>query len=49
MSDIREIFNHVHEETVRRCEYCGRAMSRSDVNDTGSLCRDCYEREYYND
>ena len=42
-----EIDRWVHEETVRHCEYCGRPMTRSDVNDYGSLCEDCYMREYY--
>ena len=45
--NIAAIHHHVHKEKVRRCEYCGRPMSRSDVNDYGSLCGDCYEREYY--
>ena len=35
---IAEVVNHVHHEVVRECEYCGRPMSRSDVNDYGSLC-----------
>lgn len=47
--EIAAIHYHVHEEKVRRCEYCGRPMSRSDVNDYGSLCESCYEREYYGD
>lgn len=44
--DIRDIFYHTHEEIVRRCEYCGKPMTRSEVNDTGSLCESCYSREY---
>lgn len=45
--EIAAIHHHVHEEKVRTCEYCGRPMSRSDVNDYGSLCESCYQREYY--
>ena len=44
---IFEVARYVHEETVRHCEYCGRPMSRSDVNDYGSLCERCYMREDY--
>ncbi len=36
-----------HETTVQHCEYCGKPMSRSDVNDYGSLCEKCYMKEYY--
>ena len=39
--------DYVHNETVRHCEYCGKPMSRSDVNDYGSLCERCYIKEYY--
>ena len=38
---------HVHHETVRTCVYCGKPMTRSDVNDYGSLCETCYMKEYY--
>ena len=38
-----------HIETVRNCDYCGTPMTRSDVNDYGSLCERCYMREYYNE
>ena len=44
---IFEVARYVHEETVRHCEYCGKPMSRSDVNDYGSLCESCYMKEYY--
>lgn len=44
---IRDVFNHVHREIVRHCDYCGKAMTRSDVNDYGSLCEQCYMKEYY--
>ena len=46
-ASIFEVANYVHHETVRHCEYCGRPMSRSDVNDYGSLCERCYMKEYY--
>lgn len=36
-----------HHEIVRECEYCGKPMTRSEVNDFGSLCEECYMREYY--
>ena len=39
--------HHVHGEYVRECAYCGKPMTRSDVNDYGSLCERCYMREYY--
>ncbi len=44
---IFEVAKYVHEEKIRHCEYCGRPMSRSDVNDFGSLCESCYMKEYY--
>ena len=46
-ASIFEVANYVHHETVRHCEYCGKPMSRSDVNDYGSLCESCYMKEYY--
>ena len=36
-----------HHETVRECAYCGKPMTRSEVNDFGSLCEECYMKEYY--
>ena len=39
--------HHVHHETVRYCDYCGKPMTRSDVNDYGTLCESCYMKEYY--
>ena len=44
---IFKVARYVHEEAVAHCEYCGKPMSRSDVNDYGSLCESCYMREYY--
>lgn len=44
---IFEVAKYVHEETVAHCEYCGKSMSRSEVNDYGSLCERCYMDEYY--
>lgn len=35
------------EKKNRHCEYCGKKMSYSEENDYGSLCEDCYMREYY--
>lgn len=40
-------FDYVHNENVRCCEYCGKPMNRSEVNDYGSLCESCYMKEYY--
>ena len=36
-----------HHETVRECAYCGKPMTRSEVNGFGSLCERCYMEEYY--
>lgn len=44
---IFEVAHYVHGRIVRHCEYCGRGMTLSDVNDYGSLCEDCYMKEYY--
>ncbi len=44
---IFEVAHHVHHTIERYCEYCGRPMSPSDVNDYGSLCEGCYMKEYY--
>ncbi len=44
---LMDVVRYVHEETVRHCDYCGKPMSRSDVNDYGSLCERCYMKEYY--
>lgn len=46
-ASIAEVFNHVHREIVSYCEYCGKPMTRSEVNDYGSLCESCYMKEYY--
>ena len=46
-ASILEVVRYMHEETVAHCEYCGKPMSRSDVNDYGSLCERCYMKEYY--
>lgn len=35
-----------NEDTVRCCDYCGRPMNRSEANDYGTLCEDCYRKEY---
>lgn len=44
---IFEVAHEVHNVTVRHCDYCGKPMNRSDVNDYGSLCESCYMKEYY--
>lgn len=46
-ASLIDVFNHVHRDIVRNCEYCGKSMTRSDVNDFGSLCETCYMKEYY--
>lgn len=46
-ASIFEVANYVHHETVRHCDYCGKSMNRSDVNDYGTLCETCYMKEYY--
>lgn len=35
------------DKTVRHCDYCGREMTQSDVDDYGTLCESCYMEEYY--
>ena len=44
---IFEISHFVHHTVARHCEYCGKPMTPSDVNDYGSLCAVCFGREYY--
>ena len=34
-------------KTVRQCDNCGKDMTKSEVDDYGSLCERCYMREYY--
>ena len=45
--NIFEVAHQTHKVTVAYCEYCGKPLSVSDVNDFGSLCESCYMREYY--
>lgn len=33
------------EEEIKYCEYCGKEIE--DTNDTGTLCYNCYIKEYY--
>ena len=47
IGNIFEVANQTHHMVVRYCEYCGKPMSESDVNDFGSLCETCYMKEYY--
>ena len=44
---IFRITHFVHHTVARHCDYCGKPMSLSDVNDFGSLCERCYMKEYY--
>ena len=44
---IYDVVKYVHEETVGECECCGQPLTRSDVNDFGTLCERCYMKEYY--
>ncbi len=44
---IFEVAHYMHHTVSRHCEFCGRPMSPSDVNDFGSLCERCYMEEYY--
>lgn len=46
---IYDVVHETHDVTVRYCEYCGKPMSESDVNDYGSLCEQCYMKEYYDE
>jgi len=46
-ASMAEVFHHVHREIVAECEYCGKSLTRSEVNDYGSLCERCYTKEYY--
>ena len=48
-ASMTEVFHHVHREIVSECEYCGKPLTRSDVNDYGSLCERCYMKEYYDE
>lgn len=41
------LLNLERNKVVRQCENCGKDMTESDVNDYGSLCENCYYREYY--
>lgn len=46
-ASIFEVAHYVHHEPIRRCDNCNKPMSRSNVNDYGSLCETCYMKEYY--
>ena len=45
--NIFKVAHQTHHVVVHYCEYCGKPMSASDVNDFGSLCERCYMKEYY--
>lgn len=49
ISSIGAVAHYMHNTVARHCEYCGRPMTPSDVNDYGTLCERCYMKEYYND
>lgn len=49
IKSIYDVVHETHHVKVRECEYCGKPMSASDVNDYGSLCESCYMKEYYGD
>lgn len=44
-----QIVEHVHGETVAYCDFCNAPLTRSDINDYGTLCERCYMKEYYGD
>ena len=44
---IYDVVHETHNVIIRHCDYCGKPMSASDVNDYGSLCEQCYMKEYY--
>lgn len=44
---IYEEVHNTHSTIERYCDHCGAAMTPSDVNDYGSLCEQCYMKEYY--
>ena len=44
---IFEVAHEVHNVIVSHCDYCGKPMNRSDVNDYGALCESCYMKEYF--
>ena len=46
IGNIFEVAHQTHHVVVRYCEYCGKPLSVSDVNDFGSLCETCYMKEY---
>ena len=39
--------HQMHDTIERYCDCCGAPMTPSDVNDYGTLCEQCYMREYY--
>ena len=47
--NIFEVAHQTHCVTVAYCDYCGKPLSESEVNDYGSLCERCYMKEYYNE
>lgn len=43
---IFDVAHYMHHTIARRCEYCNRPMTPSDENDYGTLCMNCYIKEY---
>lgn len=40
---------YIHGESVAHCDFCNTPLTRSDINDYGTLCERCYMKEYYED
>ena len=47
MPSLMQVFHETHHITVAHCEYCGKPLNRSEVNDFGSLCERHFLEEYY--
>ena len=47
MPSLMQVFHETHHVTVGHCEYCGKPLNRSEVNDFGNLCEHHYLEEYY--
>lgn len=44
-----QVVEYLHGETVAHCDFCNTPLTRSDINDYGTLCQRCYMKEYYGD
>lgn len=47
MPSLMQVFHETHYVTVAHCEYCGKPLNRSEVNDFGTLCERHYMECYY--